>query len=79
MNDAHQADRMIALFLLAVLAFSPPLLSLFDADTLFIGMPLLFVYLFAAWAAVVGLLAIAIEGRGRTSSDLHSGTPTKEE
>ena len=63
MRDTYISDRLIALFLLGVLAISPPLLAVFRAEAFVFGMPLLFFYLFAAWAALVGFLALIIEAR----------------
>ena len=59
-------DRLIALFLLALVAFNPPLLRVFGAgDTLF-GLPLLYVYALAVWAAVIALFALLLERGGRS-------------
>ncbi|MBI1776309.1 MAG: hypothetical protein HYR63_13265 [Proteobacteria bacterium] len=69
MTSANFGDRLIALFLLGVLLISPPLLAVVRADVLVAGIPLLFLYLFVAWALLVGLLALAIEtGRGREAA-----------
>ena len=58
-------ERSIATFLFAVLAFSPPILSIFSAEVLLLGVPLLFLYLFVVWAVTVALVAwIADFGRG---------------
>lgn len=64
-------DRWIALFLFGVLAFSPPLLLMFSAPATVFGAPVLYVYLFLAWGALIGLMAWIAEaqtvrkGRGR--------------
>ena len=55
----------MALFLLALLLFSPPILSMF-ADSRLLGIPLTYLYLFVAWGLVIALLAIAAERRSRT-------------
>jgi hypothetical protein len=63
---AHRAPlgpRLVCVFLLGMLLFSFPLLSLFNrVDTVF-RIPILFAYLFAAWALVIALLALAVERR----------------
>lgn len=64
MRDSQTGDRLIALFLLGVLAISPPLLAIFRAEEMVFGIPLLFFYLFAVWGALIVLLALAVE-RGR--------------
>lgn len=59
-------DRLVAAFLLGAVLLNPPLLSVFDvgAETRLFGIPVLFVYVFVAWLAVIALAAAAI-GRGR--------------
>lgn len=58
-------DRLIALFLFALVAFNPPVLRVFGAgDTLF-GLPLLYVYALSVWAAVIALFARLLERGGR--------------
>jgi hypothetical protein len=54
-------QRLAALFLLGVLLFNYPLLALFNRATLVAGVPLLYVYIFGAWALLIGLLALAVE------------------
>ena len=53
--------RFVALFLLGAVAFNPPLLAIFDVDTLVLGVPLLYVYLFAAWAILIALVRLVAE------------------
>lgn len=57
MNDERMTGRLVAVAVLGALLFAPPLLSLFDRDTSVAGVPLLYAYLFAAWALVIGLVA----------------------
>ena len=47
-------QRLAALFLLGVLLFNYPLLALFNRATLVAGVPLLYVYIFGAWALLSG-------------------------
>ena len=65
MQYAQIRDRLIALFLFGAVALSPPLLGIFRADTMVFGIPLLFLYLFVAWAVLVGLLALIVEKTSR--------------
>ena len=58
-----RGDHLIALFLLGALAFSPPLLAIFTSDATPLGIPALIFYLFAVWAALVGVLALASRNR----------------
>jgi hypothetical protein len=46
-------ERLVALFLLGLLLFNYPLLAMFNAPTLVLGAPKLYLYLFAAWAALI--------------------------
>lgn len=54
---------MIALFLLALVLFNPPLLRLFGAPASIFGVPLIYAYILGAWAAVIVLAAIRLERR----------------
>jgi hypothetical protein len=54
-------ELLIALFLLGVLLFAPPLLLVFNSATRVLGIPTLYLYLFAIWAALVALTALAVE------------------
>ena len=51
--------RLVGLFLLAVLLFNYPLLAAFGAGSIG-GIPLIYVYLFAAWLAVIVLAALVL-------------------
>jgi hypothetical protein len=46
-------ERLVALLLFGLLLFNYPLLAMFNAPTLVLGMPKLYLYLFVAWAAVI--------------------------
>lgn len=57
-------DRLIALVLLACALFNPPILRAFGAgDTLF-GWPLIYLYIFFVWAAVIVMAALLLDRRG---------------
>ena len=58
-------QRLAALFLLGCLLFNYPLLQLFARDSTIFGMPLLYCYIFGAWAALIGLIALVIERHDR--------------
>lgn len=60
-------DRSIAILILGVLAFNPPLLSLFGKGGFVFGIPLLYIYLFLTWVLVIVLAALNAE-RGRQGS-----------
>jgi hypothetical protein len=54
-------QRLVALFLFGVLLFNYPLLALFSRPVEVLGIPLLYAYIFGAWALFVGLLARVVE------------------
>ena len=56
-------QRLAAVFLLGCALLDYPLLSLFDRPGNILGMPLLYVYLFASWAVLIVLMAFVIERR----------------
>ena len=51
----------MALFLLGGLLFNYPLLAVFNVAGEAFGIPALYVYIFLAWALMIGLLAIVVE------------------
>ncbi len=60
-----KAERMIAIFLLGTALFVFPGLALFGEGGFVWGVPILYVYLFAAWAVVIGLMGLVVERRSR--------------
>ena len=61
MKSSTTGDRCAAFFLLGLVVFNPPLLSVFSREVAVAGIPLLYVYLFAAWAALIGLIAVTVK------------------
>lgn len=53
-------ERLVALFLLGLLLFNYPLLAMFNEADFVLGIPRLYLYLFAAWATVIGVAGIII-------------------
>ncbi len=60
----QRGQQLVALFLLGCLLFNYPLLQLFARDGFAFGVPLLYCYVFGAWAALIGLMALVVERRG---------------
>ena len=56
-----RGQRLVALFLLGVLLFNYPLLAVFNRPAEVLGIPVLYAYIFFAWAALIGLLALVVE------------------
>ncbi len=66
----RRGERLAGLFVLAALLFSPVALALFARPTAPFGIPLLALYVFAAWGAVIALLArIAARGGDGEAGD----------
>lgn len=55
------SERIVVLLILGVLLFSSPFILIFDKPVLVAGIPLLFLYLFAAWAALIVLMMLVVE------------------
>jgi hypothetical protein len=53
--------RLACLFMLGCLLFNYPLLALFNVRASLFGVPILYVYLFLAWGALIALVAIVME------------------
>ncbi|MFN3984488.1 MAG: hypothetical protein ACK4KV_03320 [Rhodocyclaceae bacterium] len=61
MRKGLARQRLVAVFLAAVLLFNYPLVSLFDSGGFVLAMPSVFVYLFAAWTGVIVAIALIVE------------------
>lgn len=55
------AQRLLALFVFGWLAFTFPLLGLWDLDASVFGIPLLPAAMFVGWAVLIGLVAWTVE------------------
>ena len=60
------SERLISLFLLGLLFFTPPLLGIFDVARTALGIPVLYLFLFAAWLCLIVLTALTIESAGQS-------------
>lgn len=58
-----KGQRLAALFLLGNLLFNYPLLALFNRSDSVLGVPVLYVYVFGAWALLIALLAYVVAKR----------------
>ena len=79
---AAKARRLIGIFLLGVVLFNYPVLSLFDREIFLSGIPILYLYLFGVWALLI-LLTAMVTGSRRSGlreqgMDERSETLTKE-
>ena len=62
-RSSLKGQRLVALFLLGCLLLNYPLFSLFAGAGRVLGIPLIYVYVFFAWAFLIALMAIVIERR----------------
>ncbi len=61
MNKPYiKTQRLAALFVLGTLLFNYPLLALFNHPVLVAGVPLLYLYIYTAWAVLIVLLALVV-------------------
>ena len=56
-----RAPRFVALCMLGVVLFNFPVLALFNVPGSLLGVPVVYAYIFAAWAALIALMALAAE------------------
>jgi hypothetical protein len=56
-------QRLIALCMLGCVLFNFPILALFNVPGTLFGVPLLYAYIFLAWALLIALMAWVAEGR----------------
>jgi hypothetical protein len=56
-------QRLAAVFLLGCVLFNYPILSLFNKPWEILDFPLLYIYIFGAWALLIGIMAYVIERR----------------
>ncbi len=56
-----KAQRFVALCMLGTVLFNFPVLALFNVPGTAFGVPLLYVWIFAAWAGLIALMALVAE------------------
>jgi len=56
MDDKGKAQRFVALCMLGVVLFNFPVLALFNVGGSILGIPVLYAYIFAAWALMIAFL-----------------------
>lgn len=57
-------QRLAAIFLLGCVLLNYPILFLFNKTQGLFGIPPLYLYIFGAWAFLIGLMAYVIENMG---------------
>jgi hypothetical protein len=56
-SDEAKGQRFVALCMLGMVLFNFPVLALFNIPGTLFGVPVLYAYLFLAWAALIALMA----------------------
>jgi hypothetical protein len=59
----RKGQRLIALCMLGCVLFNFPILALFNVPGTVFGVPVLYAYIFLAWALLIGLMAWVVEKR----------------
>ncbi len=72
-RDKINGRRLVGLFLLGMLLFNFPLLSLFNRPILVLGIPVLYLYLFAVWSLIILLILIISSSKPETQLPDHRG------
>lgn len=62
--DSRTGERLVALLLAGVIAWTYPVLFLIGSEARVFGIPLLYLYLYLSWGLFVALVALIIEWRG---------------
>ncbi|MGA8050608.1 MAG: hypothetical protein WCA09_10600 [Burkholderiales bacterium] len=57
----RRAQRLVALCMLGLVLFNYPVLAIFNVPGSVLGIPILYAYIFAAWAALIALMALVVE------------------
>jgi hypothetical protein len=61
MKPERRTARLVALAMLGCLLFNYPVLALFNRPGTFLGVPVLYAWIFGAWTALIVLMARAVE------------------
>ena len=62
-ESEDSGQRLIALCMLGCVLFNFPILALFNVPGTLFGVPVLYAYIFIAWALLIALMARVAEGR----------------
>jgi len=56
-----KSQRFVAICMLGMVLFNFPILALFNVGGTLLGVPVLYAYIFMAWAALIALMALVAE------------------
>jgi hypothetical protein len=60
----RRAQRLVALCMLGCVLFNFPVLAIFNVSGFVLGIPVLYAYIFVAWALLIALMAMVVEQGG---------------
>ena len=61
MSEEAKGQRFVALCMLGMVLFNFPILALFNVSATLLGVPVLYAYIFIAWASLIALMALVAE------------------
>jgi hypothetical protein len=64
----RKGERLISLLIVGTILLNFPLLSVFSKKYLFLGFPVLYLYLFIIWGLIIGAIVLVLRDRSRRSS-----------
>lgn len=56
-------NRLIAICMLGCVLFNYPILALFNVPGVMLGVPVLYAYIFIAWAVLIALMGFVVDRR----------------
>lgn len=62
-SQRMRRSRMVALFILGVVLFNYPVLSLFNRKLLILGIPILYLFMFSVWVLFIVLIIFITASR----------------
>jgi hypothetical protein len=62
-NIIGKGQKLFFVFLLFLVLFNFPLMSIFNINKLVMGLPLLYLYLFFSWAALIAIMYFLVRGK----------------
>ena len=71
--ENRRSERLVAVAIFGFLALNFPMLSVFDLEQLWLGIPVLYWYLFGIWFAFLIAVALIVERRGQAGDTLEHG------
>ncbi|WP_334130296.1 hypothetical protein [Sneathiella sp.] len=63
-RTGRKKEWSILLFVVSLIAFLPPIITIFDSPRPAFGIPLIYLYLFTVWGAIIALTALGAK-RGK--------------